>query len=86
MNGLRIAAKTGTAQVKDSAARLIAYNFWFASFAPFENPKYAVVVMVQSKELHGSGGVICAPIAHDVYEMILKKETTGTAKALALAK
>ena len=84
VNGLRIGAKTGTAQVKDSANRLIAYNFWFASFAPFENPKYAVVVMVQSKELHGSGGVICAPIAHDVYEMILKKETTGAIKALAL--
>ena len=84
VNGLRIGAKTGTAQVKDSANRLIAYNFWFASFAPFENPKYAVVVMVQSKELHGSGGVICAPIAHDVYEMILKKETTGAPKALAL--
>src|ERR1039458_1905807 len=86
VNGLKIGAKTGTAQVKDSAARLIAYNFWFASFAPFENPKYAVVVMVQSKELHGSGGVTCAPIAHDVYETILKKETTGATKALAMAK
>ncbi len=86
VNGLHIGAKTGTAQVKDSAGRLIAYNFWFASFAPFENPKYAVVVMVQSKELHGSGGLVCAPIAHDVYEEILKKETTGVTKALALAK
>ena len=84
--GLKIAAKTGTAQVKDSSGRLIAYNFWFASFAPFENPKYAVVVMVQSKELRGSGGVICAPIAHDVYEMILKKETNREPKSLAMAK
>jgi hypothetical protein len=42
--------------------------------------------MVQSKELHGSGGLVCAPIAHDVYEEILKKETTGVTKALALAK
>ena len=84
--GLKIAAKTGTAQVKDSTGRLTAYNFWFASFAPFENPKYAVVVMVQSKELHGSGGLVCAPIAHDVYETILKKETAGMPKALAMVK
>ena len=85
VNGLNIGAKTGTAQVKDSANRLIAHNYWFASFAPFENPKYAVVVLVQSKDEKGSGGAICAPIAHDIYEEILKKETGGAAKPLALA-
>ena len=85
VNGLQIGAKTGTAQVKDSAGRLTAYNFWFASFAPFENPKYAVVVMVQSKELHGSGGLVCAPIAHDIYETILKKQNSTLPKILAAA-
>ncbi len=85
--GLKIGAKTGTAQVKDSAGRMTGHNFWLASFAPFENPKYAVVVMVQKPMPHeGSGGTICAPIAHDVYETILKKETTGATKALAMAK
>ena len=74
--GLRICGKTGTAQVQDSANRLTGYNFWFASFAPFENPRYAVVVLVQS-EGKGSGGLVCAPIAHDIYEAILKKETAG---------
>jgi penicillin-binding protein 2 len=86
VNGLHIGAKTGTAQVKDGAGRLIAYNFWFASFAPFDHPKYAVVVMVQSKELHGSGGLVCAPIAHDIYETILKQETTGAPRMLAAVK
>ncbi|HEX9047258.1 MAG TPA: penicillin-binding transpeptidase domain-containing protein, partial [Verrucomicrobiae bacterium] len=85
VKGLNIGAKTGTAQVKDNSGRLVAYNFWFASYAPFENPKYAVVAMVQSHELHGSGGLVCAPIAHDVYEEILKKETGGASKPLALA-
>jgi penicillin-binding protein 2 len=84
--GLKICAKTGTAQVKDSAGRLVTHNYWFASFAPFENPKYAVVVMLQSATESGSGGSICAPMAHDIYEMILKKETAGATKALALAK
>ena len=83
--GLQICGKTGTAQVQDSANRLIGYNFWFASFAPYEKPRYAVVVMVQAPVERGSGGVICAPIAHDIYEAIVKKEAAGTQKVLATA-
>ncbi len=71
--GLRICGKTGTAQVKNEHGQLTIWNYWFASFAPYENPRYAVVVMVQS-ENRGSGGGVCAPIAHDIYEAILKKE------------
>ena len=83
---LRICGKTGTAQVQDSAGNLIGHNYWFASFAPFENPKYVVVVMIQKPgQTPGSGGLICAPIAHDIYEKILEKENGG-AKPLALAR
>ena len=78
--GLHICGKTGTAQVQDSANRLIGYNYWFASFAPYDNPRYAVVVLVQSKDEGGSGGANCAPIAHDIYEAILKKEPPAPAK------
>jgi cell division protein FtsI/penicillin-binding protein 2 len=53
------------------------WNYWFASFAPYENPKYAVVVMVQSEE-RGSGGTTCAPIAHDIYAAILAKEKSNS--------
>ena len=77
MPGLHICGKTGTAQVQDNANRTTGYNYWFASFAPYENPRYAVVVMVQipGPIMPGSGGRICAPIAHDIYEAILKSET-----------
>ena len=81
---MRICGKTGTAQVKDERGQLTGYNFWFASFAPYENPKYAVVVMVQS-EGRGSGGLVCAPIAHDIYAEILKKENAPAPKTLAEA-
>ena len=81
---MRICGKTGTAQVKDERGQLTGYNFWFASFAPYENPKYAVVVMVQS-EGRGSGGLVCAPIAHDIYAEILKKEGVPAPKTLAEA-
>ena len=76
--GLRICGKTGTAQVQDEKGELVGHNFWFASFAPYENPKYAVIVMVQKGEGGGSGGTICAPIAHDIYAEIVKKENLVT--------
>lgn len=71
--GLRVCGKTGTAQVKDEHGQLTGWHYWFASFAPYENPRYVVVIMVQS-EARGSGGTVCAPIAHDIYEAILKNE------------
>jgi cell division protein FtsI/penicillin-binding protein 2 len=78
VSGLRVCGKTGTAQVKDEHGQLTGWNYWFASFAPYENPRYAVVVMVQS-EARGSGGIVCAPIAHDIYETILSSEKPAPA-------
>ena len=84
---IRVCGKTGTAQVEDLHNKITGYNYWFASFAPYENPKYAVVVMVQIPGgIVGGGGTICAPIAHDIYEAILKKENSTTAKNLASVK
>ena len=80
--GLTICGKTGTAQVQDASNKLTGYNFWFASFAPYESPQYAVVVMVET-EGSGSGGTVCAPIAHDIYEAILQKENAKPGKVLA---
>ena len=79
---LRVCGKTGTAQVKNARGNLTGWNYWFASFAPYDNPRYAVVVMVES-ENPGSGGSVCAPIARDIYAEILKKENTPAAKNLA---
>jgi penicillin-binding protein 2 len=80
---LRVCGKTGTAQVENEHGQKTGWNYWFASFAPFENPRYAVVVMVQSDVTIGSGGSVCAPIAHDIYAAILKKENSTAAKNLA---
>lgn len=72
--GLQICGKTGTAQIKNEKGELVAYNWWFASYAPFENPKYVVIVTVQKYHASGSGGIDCAPIAHDVYLELTKKD------------
>lgn len=81
--GLRICGKTGTAQVKNEQGQSTGWHYWFASFAPYENPRYAVVVMVQS-ENRGSGTIVCVPIAHDIYEAILKSEKSNGPALAAL--
>jgi penicillin-binding protein 2 len=72
--GLHICGKTGTAQVMNARNQEIGRTTWFASFAPYEHPRYAVVVMVEGGTY---GGTTCAPIAHDIYEEILKKENSS---------
>jgi len=65
----------------DTHNRKIGRTTWFASFAPYGHPRYAVVVMVENGTF---GGPTCAPIAHDIYEAILKSETANTPALTAL--
>jgi penicillin-binding protein 2 len=81
--GLQICGKTGTAQVMNERNQEVDRTTWFASFAPYEHPRYAVVVMVESGTF---GGPTCAPIAHDIYAEILKKENAPAPGTLAEAK
>jgi penicillin-binding protein 2 len=61
--GIEVAGKTGTAQaMTDGKKDTIA---WFACFAPYQNPKYAIAVMVQGG---AHGGSVAAPIATRILE------------------
>lgn len=64
--GIDVAGKTGTAEVKGGTAN----QAWFIGFAPAEDPKYAIAVTVQ--ETTGDGGTVAAPIAHDVFQSLLR--------------
>jgi penicillin-binding protein 2 len=75
LTGLRICGKTGTAQVQDVHNVKTGQTTWFASFAPFPNPRWAVVVMVDEGK---SGGDTCAPVAGKVYKALLERERAGT--------
>lgn len=74
VDGMRICGKTGTAQLKEGR-KLKEHITWFASFAPFETPRYALVVLIEGGV---SGASTCAPVAHDIYEAILKREQQQT--------
>ncbi len=72
--GLRVCGKTGTAQLKTSAG--VNHIVWFASFAPYESPRYAVVIMAETEHA-GSGGGTCAPVAREIYKALQRQEQLG---------
>ncbi len=73
--GMSIGGKTGTAQITDAQNHLIGHTVWFASCAPFESPRYVVVVMVEGDINAGvSGAGTCAPVAAKIYRTIQKLE------------
>jgi penicillin-binding protein 2 len=76
--GLRVCAKTGTAQVTDPQNRVIDHTTWFASFAPYEKPRYVVVVMVESGK---GGGTTCGPVAGQIYRSLVELESVRTGLA-----
>jgi penicillin-binding protein 2 len=84
--GLEICGKTGTAQVMDEHSRVIGGTTWFASFAPYANPRYAVVVMVETEVNAGTGGSLCAPISGNIYKALLERERSQASKGQGLAK
>ncbi len=68
--GVRVAGKTGTAQHAPGAAP----HAWFIGFAPADNPKVAVAVVVERGGDAGSeatGGRVAAPIARSVMQAVL---------------
>ena len=75
--GYDIAGKTGTAQKYENGA--IAQGKYVASFigyAPFDNPDYIVLVVVDEPKGAYYGGTVAAPIAGTIFERIFK--TKGT--------
>lgn len=77
--GLRICGKTGTAEYKD-AKGATRNSTWFIAFAPYEQPRHAVVVMIEDGV---SGGTSCAPVAADIYRALLKASSASTNRPLA---
>lgn len=60
------AAKTGSAEFETGKET----HAWFTGFAPAEDPKLAVTVLVEEG---GSGGKAAAPIARQLFDLYLSR-------------
>jgi penicillin-binding protein 2 len=79
VDGLMIAGKTGTAQVKVNGVNLTVA--WFVGFAPADDPQVAVSVVVEgtSPDDEYEGGTIAAPIARSFFEEWMKQQAVHPA-------
>ncbi|BCX49895.1 cell division protein [Haloferula helveola] len=66
---VEVAAKTGTAQTSDDGKP--SHNAWTVAFAPFDEPRYAVTVLVQNGK---SGGAVCGPLVHLILRGLLARD------------
>ncbi len=70
INNVEVAGKTGTAQTAPG----VNADVWFTGFAPANDPKIAVAVVVENGGTAGqeaSGGSVAAPIAKQVMEAVV---------------
>jgi len=66
---VEVCAKTGTAQTSDDGKP--SHNSWTVAFAPYEEPRYAVAVLVQNGK---SGGAVCGPLVHLILRGLLARD------------
>lgn len=80
--GLHICGKTGTAQIQDERNIKTGQTTWFGSFAPYEHPRWAVIVMVED----GASGTETSRVAKPIYQALLDADRAHPAKGAAMAK
>jgi peptidoglycan glycosyltransferase len=65
LSGIKVAGKTGTAEVANGTAN----QAWFIAFAPIDHPRMAIAVTVERTS--GQGGTVAAPLAKQVLQVLL---------------
>jgi penicillin-binding protein 2 len=83
IEGVRIAGKSGTAQISKDGKKLNVA--WFAAFAPVEKPEIAVVATLEGNEpdVEFGGGRYSAPVVKAVMQEYFDKKTRRSANGPA---
>lgn len=68
VNGVKVAGKTGTAEIGDSGLN----NSWFTGFAPADDPQVAIAVVYEGVDVT-IGAQLAAPAGKQLFEAVLKK-------------
>lgn len=64
---IKVAGKTGTAQVTNTFRKT---NAWFTGFAPYEDPEIALAIIIEGA---GEGSTAAVPVAKEVFEWYYSK-------------
>jgi len=67
--GIDVAGKTGTAETGVDTGR----SFWFTGFAPADNPRVAIAVVVEGDSSEGTANRVAAPIARAVMAAVMNQ-------------
>jgi len=84
MGRLQVAGKTGTAEYGESYGTdangnlLRATHAWFTAFAPYNNPQYAVTVLIAAGTRQIEGSTFGVPAARDILTYLFPEETKAT--------
>ena len=83
MPGIRLAAKTGTAQVFVQGKELTLA--WFIGFAPVDDPRVAIAIMIPGTDPNDNyhGGSTAGPIAKAIFEAYFQKYPAPSTSHLA---
>lgn len=68
---IKVAGKTGTAQVTNTFRKT---NAWFTGFAPYDNPEIALAIIIEGA---GEGSTAAVPVAKQVFEWYYKISLPG---------
>ncbi|MGI9114134.1 MAG: penicillin-binding protein 2 [Chthoniobacterales bacterium] len=79
LKDVQVAGKTGTAEASDRGVK--SNVAWFCCFAPYDNPKYVVAVMVEGSA--GHGGSVAGPIATRILQRALAMDAGNFQPQLA---
>ena len=66
IQGVSVAGKTGTAE----AGKSVQTHAWFIAFAPADNPRVAIAIVLENA---GVGGQVAAPAAKPVLQTALER-------------
>lgn len=73
INGYRVAGKTGTSRrAKNGGYHTDQYRTIFAGIAPASSPRFVSVILVEDPRRQFYGGVVAAPVFHDVMKEALR--------------
>ena len=87
IEGYGIAGKTGTAEkVKASGGYGAGYVSSFAGYAPYDDPQISVLISVDNPKGEYFGGLVAAPLAHDLFTDIFNYMELDSSKVVNKSK